>query len=367
MKNIFILYMPVNNYEAMVHYQDTIVKKVDQDSVFKYLNQQQKQKIKTVFGNNKLTIWGSRDSESNRGRFNRMNPGDDILIVEGNTIKLIGKVALTTVNKDLSNLLWKNIKGGTDVGWDLIYFIANPKEVDLPFEKFTELFGYSSDYQLRGFTNVSEERLKFFYAHYDDLYSILLRLKNNEEIKQYEKIEAEKNTSTDNNVEDESTTSDHVLMQYNLLKLGERLGTKVWLPKNDQTKVQSQFGDLNIENEFTSGLDVPKSIENIDVVWKDGYRIDAAFEVENSTSVYSGLLRFSDLKVLTPNSTYPLFIVAPSSRKNKVISEANRPTFKKLNIDREVKYISYENITNLVNTKKQLSFSLVEKSAEALF
>jgi hypothetical protein len=49
-----------------------------------------------------------------------------------------------------------------------------------------------------------------------------------------------------------------------------------------------------------------------DVVWKEEFRIDAAFEIENSTSIYSGLLRFADLTMVAPNTIYPLFIVSPS-------------------------------------------------------
>ena len=48
-------------------------------------------------------------------------------------------------------------------------------------------------------------------------------------------------------------------------------------------------------------------------MWKEEFRIDAAFEIENSTSIYSGLLRFADLNIVAPNTTYPMFIVAPRS------------------------------------------------------
>jgi hypothetical protein len=36
-------------------------------------------------------------------------------------------------------------------------------------------------------------------------------------------------------------------------------------------------------------------IEEIDVLWLSGQMIMAAFEVEHSTSIFSGLLRMSDL------------------------------------------------------------------------
>jgi len=48
-----------------------------------------------------------------------------------------------------------------------------------------------------------------------------------------------------------------------------------------------------------------------DVVWKEEFRIDAAFEIENGTSIYSGLLRFADLTMVAPNTIYLLFIVSP--------------------------------------------------------
>ena len=69
--------------------------------------------------------------------------------------------------------------------------------------------------------------------------------------------------------------------------------------------------------EFHQTLDVPRSIQNIDVVWIFGpYSIKSAFEIEHSTSIYSGILRLSDLRAEGPNSNYPLFIVA-SQERNK--------------------------------------------------
>jgi hypothetical protein len=71
-----------------------------------------------------------------------------------------------------------------------------------------------------------------------------------------------------------------------------------------------QFRDFVLQ-EFHETLDVPRSIQNIDVVWKFGpYSIKSAFEIEHSTSIYSGILRLSDLRAEAPSSNYPLFIVA---------------------------------------------------------
>lgn len=71
-----------------------------------------------------------------------------------------------------------------------------------------------------------------------------------------------------------------------------------------------------------------RTIELIDVLWLKGNSIVAAFEVESTTSVYSGLLRMSDLLALQPNLAIDLFLVAPDDRKEKVENELLRPTFK---------------------------------------
>jgi hypothetical protein len=71
-----------------------------------------------------------------------------------------------------------------------------------------------------------------------------------------------------------------------------------------------------------------RTIELIDVLWLKGNSFLAAFEVECTTSVYSGLLRMSDLLALQPNIDIKLYLVAPDERRAKVKDEILRPTFK---------------------------------------
>ena len=51
---------------------------------------------------------------------------------------------------------------------------------------------------------------------------------------------------------------------------------------------------------------------------------------ECTTSIYSGLLRMSDLIAMQPDVNIPLYIVAPDERREKVLAEVNRPTFSRL-------------------------------------
>jgi hypothetical protein len=343
--------MPPGNAEAMVHYQDTIRNKVAFDRIAPHVSSALGGKLQQIFKPHPIAVWGSRDSVANRAKFDRMTEGDEILIVEGETIKLLGRVAGKLVSPSLSTELWKNIRRNTTEGWNLIYFIANPREIDLPFAEFCRLLGFKENFQLRGFTSIARERLETFYAQYDDLYSILLRLKKGDRVQELPKPETYKQPPVRDEelaAKPERELSDHLRMQWLLLKMGRQAGEKVWAPRNDQQRITSEYNFGDFEETFAAGLDTQvKYVENIDVVWKEEFRIDAAFEIENSTSIYSGLLRFADLTMVAPNTVYPMFIVAPGERRNRVREQLARPSFRHLGIHEKVRYLSYEKVNEI--------------------
>ncbi len=129
--------------------------------------------------------------------------------------------------------------------------------------------------------------------------------------------------------------SDHEEIQWLLLKLGSDMGFDVWVARNDrgrQSKGQ-RFAELpKLKTELPLQFDeaTNRTIELIDVLWLKGNAIVAAFEIESTTSIYSGLLRMSDLIAMQPNLNIPLYLVAPDERRQKVIDEVNRPTFRRL-------------------------------------
>jgi len=129
-----------------------------------------------------------------------------------------------------------------------------------------------------------------------------------------------------------TAVSKHTEIQYNLLRLGADMGNDVWVARNDRSRqwqgqilgeMPRMVADLPTQfNEVTN-----KTIELIDVLWLKGNSIVAAFEVESTTKIYSGLLRMSDLLALQPNLEINLFLVAPDDRREKVEQEILRPTF----------------------------------------
>jgi hypothetical protein len=360
MRNAFLLYMPPGNDLAMVHYEDTIKQKVSLQRLSGFIGQDLRARLISVFGPNPIAVWGSEAGPRNRAAFDRMAEGDDVLIVEGASVKLIGKIAAKIESPALSRELWKPLRGERDTTWHLIYFIANTRELDLPFVEFGRLFGYAPDYQLRGFATVAADKLTRFYEKYDDLYSVLVRLQAGEPVSQRlpgtglsEQLGAREDLVEiqPEDVEEVLRTelvSDHVRMQWTLAKLGLKAGERVWVPVGDQQRLRKAYEFDEFDPEFAAGIDLPHSyVENIDVVWKQEFRIGAAYEIENSTSIYSGLLRFADLNILAPNTLYPMFVVAPASRKNRLREQLCRPTFKRLELDKKVRFLSYERIQEI--------------------
>ncbi len=129
-----------------------------------------------------------------------------------------------------------------------------------------------------------------------------------------------------------TASSQHTEIQYHLLKLGSEMGLDVWVARNDRSKTWNgeSLGSINrivseLPTQFNEATN--RTIELIDVLWLRGNSIVAAFEIECTTAVYSGLLRMSDLLALQPNLDIRLYLVAPEERRGKVEQELLRPTF----------------------------------------
>lgn len=143
----------------------------------------------------------------------------------------------------------------------------------------------------------------------------------------------------------------HTEMQYLLLRLGGDMGFDVYVASNDTSREWKGQPLGNVPRRRES---LPKQfdhatnriVELIDVLWLDGSAIVAAFEVESTTSIYSGLLRMSDLLSMQPNISVPLFLVAPEERRAKVIAQVNRATFARMKppLAEVCRYISFESL-----------------------
>lgn len=89
--------------------------------------------------------------------------------------------------------------------------------------------------------------------------------------------------------------------------------------------------------------------EQIDALWLRGSTVVAAFEVEDSTPVYSGLARETDLVRAIENIGIRVFIVAPETKVDKVKNEFNRAIFRDIARRNNWKYILYPDLARFCN------------------
>ncbi len=146
--------------------------------------------------------------------------------------------------------------------------------------------------------------------------------------------------------------SAHLKAQHELIRLGRATGCSVWVASNDKNKKYkgNSLGELCLKALPNLGLstEATKRISLIDVIWIRQNGPVCAFEVEETTSVYSGLLRMSDLISVVPALNIKLFIVAPKDRENKVMAELSRPTFQKIGLSEFCRFIATEDLEKLV-------------------
>jgi len=107
----------------------------------------------------------------------------------------------------------------------------------------------------------------------------------------------------------------HSQVQTLLGSIGARKGHNIWLPRNDRNKM-----DWNLARRFEF------------------------FEIEHSTPIYSGLLRFNDVRVLMPTLQTRFTVVANDSRRLRFTSQVNRPTFRASQLSELCSFLDYANV-----------------------
>lgn len=157
----------------------------------------------------------------------------------------------------------------------------------------------------------------------------------------------------------EKEQRDSIKIQAKLSEIGEKLGFKIWLPMSDRSRVLEIWKNNNdlLLDDLPLVFDdtTLKTIKNIDVLWIKGRSIIRAFEVEDTTSIYSGILRMADLLSLQPMLDIKIHIVAPENRRESVFQQITRPVFavmEKGPLSEICSYISYDSIIQISKEDK---------------
>ena len=134
---------------------------------------------------------------------------------------------------------------------------------------------------------------------------------------------------------DQHEDSEHTRLQHLLIKLGRALNYDVHVARIDRHRccAGESFALLTADAlpDWNWPSEVLDTVGLIDVLWlrRDTREVVCAFEVEKSTSIYSGILRLEDLARSVPRAGAHFYLVAPESREKEVLAQLARPAFRR--------------------------------------
>ena len=149
---------------------------------------------------------------------------------------------------------------------------------------------------------------------------------------------------------EEQAESEHTQIQYLLIKIGRALKYDVYVARNDRHRSYNgqAFALLTIPAlpRMDWSAEVMDTVSLIDVIWlKPGTNdIVSAFEIEKSTSIYSGILRMEDLARSIPECTCNFYLVAPDRREREVLAQLARPAFRNDLSDMVLAFLPFDHL-----------------------
>lgn len=167
-----------------------------------------------------------------------------------------------------------------------------------------------------------------------------------------EKAKAEKSAKTRHAaiIEEQREESEHTRIQHLLITIGRALHYDVHVARNDRHRScdGQAFALLTVPDLPPQPWpdEVMETVRLIDVIWLQPTtgQIVGAFEVEKSTSIYSGILRLEDLARSIPDCTCDLYLVAPDHREKEVMAQLSRPAFRCALADLSIAFIPFKSL-----------------------
>lgn len=284
-------------------------------------------------------IWGTTIGRQKRRFFEEMESGDPLLFSNKEKFYAAGRVGTAFESPDVGEELWG------DRERSFIFTVTDFQDIAVDHERVARLLEYEEGWGPNRFVRVSPDAVSSLLKEYNSI----------EEA--FQDFQTEDNGPDIIEEDSEDEPREHTKIQHYLVQLGLQHGYDVYVAKNDKNRTYdgTRLGEECVENlkipAFSSAA--TNIIEYVDVIWLDSDYIVKMFEVESTTSVFSGILRMTDFTVKVPNIAVEMYIVAPDDDEDKVRKEINRPTFQTILDDAEyshLRYISFEDVRERYDT-----------------
>jgi len=141
--------------------------------------------------------------------------------------------------------------------------------------------------------------------------------------------------------------SEHDLMILRLLEIGESKGYGCHVGLKEQSTMlefKKRSEPMLTPSQYGMDKSAFDIVREIDMLWLKGDKIVAAFEVEKSTTIDSGINRFRNLFVAQPRSKIAAYIVVPDKREMEAIKKLNSPANRKERLNEKIKIIKFSDL-----------------------
>lgn len=140
----------------------------------------------------------------------------------------------------------------------------------------------------------------------------------------------------------------HSQIQTLLAAIGITKGYDLWIPRTDRVRLEWSLTErFECRDVLPYGFEsVNDILQEVDVIWieRGASNVTALFEVEHSTPIYSGLLRFNDIHLVARDLCPRFGIVANENRRALFVRQINRPTFQISGLSRLCTFLEYPNV-----------------------
>ena len=217
-RKVFIV-VAGGNPAAERHFEDTIKRKRTLAEVRVFLPSEEIENLEGIYHGSNFIVWGAVPGPMNESRWEKMMPGDVVLVYNNGRIRFAGEIAAKVRNKELARYFWKEDDAGST--WELMYFIVNEESTNVPIEKLNPLFGYQTHYRPQGFSMINEAAVASFARNYGDILGVLKTLERGEELIHLPTRKEFLNADIDQHIERVSTEHDE--MQWRLIRLAKQI------------------------------------------------------------------------------------------------------------------------------------------------
>jgi hypothetical protein len=140
------------------HYADSIQPPVPMDRLARFLDAADLARLRDIYAGRPVPTWGVTpgDRGANLRKWERITPGDVVLMARAGHLIASGTVTHTTHNRPLATELWGSDEDGET--WEYLYFLDDVRDQAIPYAELNRAAGYAPGAVVQGFNVLSEAK-----------------------------------------------------------------------------------------------------------------------------------------------------------------------------------------------------------------